>query len=195
MSEMILDDLMKLVEWDFVAESLRDIYDMSETDLKSHEKIYRLLNDPTSTPFPTKYRIRIEHHTEDPDDSYYEVHGVTQFKNLGDDQNIEGYKPEDEVVCGIEFTPWGEWLGMEIERETLDRFDPPKIVALCLWEMSFSSFDENNIQKTWGELKSFVDIADKEGIEGLEKRGLIGKAYSSVDEMKKDILKEGEAPE
>ena len=46
----------------------------------------------------------------------------------------------------LEFAPWSMALGMEFEEETLTRLNPTEIVAHCLQEMTFYSFDEEETQ-------------------------------------------------
>lgn len=52
----------------------------------------------------------------------------------------------------LDYTPWAIWLGMEIHPRTLRDYTVPEIVAHCLWEMTFVSFDEREIEKQWHEL-------------------------------------------
>jgi hypothetical protein len=37
-----------------------------------------------------------------------------------------------EAEFALEFEPWSEWLGMEIDDDTLEKFPPSEIVAHCL---------------------------------------------------------------
>jgi len=43
----------------------------------------------------------------------------------------------EEASFGIEFTDWAEWLGMEIDPQTADRYPELAIIGHCLWEMTF----------------------------------------------------------
>ena len=56
------------------------------------------------------------------------------------------------VTYALDFTPWNEWLGMELEAETLNILQPHEIAAHCLWEMSFYSFDEEKTQAALSDL-------------------------------------------
>ena len=57
----------------------------------------------------------------------------------------------------IEFTPWNEWLGMDIDKDTLHKFTELEIIAHCLYEMTFMGFEEE-IQ---AEMDKMKDIADE----------------------------------
>ena len=47
--------------------------------------------------------------------------------------NKDGEKEE----CNISFRSWDEILGMQIEKQSLERFTKPEIVAACLFEMTW----------------------------------------------------------
>ena len=57
----------------------------------------------------------------------------------------------------IEFITWNEWLGKEIEAETLSKYKVNEIAAYCLWEMIYVSFDEDIIQSKLSQLNKTVD--------------------------------------
>lgn len=57
-----------------------------------------------------------------------------------------------EVKWALEYQPWDEWLGMEIEERTLEVFAPADVAAHCLWEMTFAGFDEETIRALVREL-------------------------------------------
>ena len=56
----------------------------------------------------------------------------------------------------IEFTPWNEWLGMDIDKNTLQDFTELEIIAHCLYEMTFMGFEEEEIQAEIDKLKNIA---------------------------------------
>ena len=58
-----------------------------------------------------------------------------------------------EASYGIELTDWAEWLGMEIEPETLSRYAEADIIVHCVWEMTFFGYSQADIEKTVEELE------------------------------------------
>jgi hypothetical protein len=70
--------------------------------------------------------------------------------------DIFGRKPGDPRRYAIEFNPWAEWLGMEVEVEGVD-LTPPQMIAQCLYEMTFIGFDEDAIQEQREEIDRRVD--------------------------------------
>ena len=57
----------------------------------------------------------------------------------------------------IEFTPWNEWLGMDIDKNTLQDFTELEIIAHCLYEMTFMGFEEKEIQAEMDRIKDIID--------------------------------------
>jgi len=47
----------------------------------------------------------------------------------------------------LELTPWRQWLGMEISKESLQEFSEQEIIVHCLYEMTFEGFSEDAIEK------------------------------------------------
>ncbi len=59
----------------------------------------------------------------------------------------EGINDEDKVeTFSMTFRSWEEWLAMQIHPDTLSALPPAKIIACCLWEMSYISNAEEEIQ-------------------------------------------------
>jgi hypothetical protein len=61
-----------------------------------------------------------------------------------------------EIIYGIEFEKWGEWVEMEIDQQSLIDFTMTEIAAHCLWEMTFMSFNEDDISSTMNEMLETV---------------------------------------
>lgn len=50
------------------------------------------------------------------------------------------------------FTPWNEWLGMQVSEDSLKRFSPAEIVGHSLWEMTFHGFSERKVEDAKNDL-------------------------------------------
>ena len=72
-----------------------------------------------------------------------------------DPENIEEYTKvsgiENNESYAIEFTPWNQWLGMDFTVDSL-KFSEVDLAAHCLWEMTWSGFEEEHIQETYNSL-------------------------------------------
>lgn len=69
---------------------------------------------------------------------------------------------ENNVVWGIEFIDWNEWLGMKIETKSLQQFTLLDIVCHALWEMTFCGYSQKKVEEERNELKRRIDDIKKE---------------------------------
>lgn len=107
--------------------------------------------------------------------------------------HVSGYyidtSVEDENYPGalaIEFTPWNEWLSMEISEETLPKFNKLEIIARRLFEMTFVSFEEKLIRAEMDRMNESVEeiknMTDEERKVGLTSLGDLLKNLQEEDE-------------
>lgn len=68
---------------------------------------------------------------DDEDNLYLDVYGVDETKEC----------------FALDFTPWNKWLGFPILQKSIDEFGVLSFIFNCLNEMSFISFDEEDIQR------------------------------------------------
>lgn len=71
--------------------------------------------------------------------------------------SVVGYCKKDKEVYAIDFTAWDEWLGFEVCIESLDFYGEDLFVAHCLYEMTFYSFDEEEISEQVDMLKEISE--------------------------------------
>jgi hypothetical protein len=57
-----------------------------------------------------------------------------------------------EVEFALDFQPRAEWLGMVVEEETLGAYATAAIVALCIHEMTFFGFSEEQVTECKEEI-------------------------------------------
>ena len=50
---------------------------------------------------------------------------------------VLGVLSNNEIDYALEFNPWAEWLGMEVESTTLVEYCESDIIAHCLFEMAY----------------------------------------------------------
>lgn len=70
--------------------------------------------------------------------------------------DVSGYSIKDDCNYGIEFTPFAAWLSMQVAQPSLDHYGLDMFVAHCLWEMSFISFEEDEVQDELDRLNESV---------------------------------------
>jgi hypothetical protein len=57
----------------------------------------------------------------------------------------------------LEFTPWDEWLGMNIDHSSLQDFSSYEIICHCLQEMTFMGFNQEEIKNELDKIKEVAD--------------------------------------
>ena len=60
---------------------------------------------------------------------------------------------EETYSLGIEFTPWRQWLGMHVNKQSLIAFSELEIIVHCLYEMTFVGFSEEAIQERMSKIE------------------------------------------
>lgn len=130
---MKFKDLVLNSKWKNIEKILLTL-DKNVDNLEGYKKVFNELLD--LKPKESDCILKIEHVKND-DEEYEDVFG----KSKDDDQNY-----------GVEFTPWQEWLGMDIDIETLNKYSKPSIIANCIYEMTFFGFDQKKIKRKMNEL-------------------------------------------
>ena len=82
----------------------------------------------------------------------------------------------------IEFTPWDEWLSMEIDSNTISEFAELDIIAHCLYEMTFIGFDETKIQGELNHLDKTAEAVENMTEEEKTRLITIDKLISALDD-------------
>ena len=79
--------------------------------------------------------------------------------------DVSGRSAGTNTLWAIEFTPWAQWLGLEVVVEPAGTpFRAPELLAHCLYEMTFCGFTQQAIQARLDHL-----VGVKEEVEGLLK--------------------------
>jgi hypothetical protein len=81
-------------------------------------------------------RIYIEYR-EDEDSGYHDV--------LGKDGSLRGNGEEE--CFGLFLVDWDEWLGMEIEANTLEKYSELEILCHIFWEMTWCGYSMKKVEK------------------------------------------------
>lgn len=133
---MTFNELIKSQTWLSVAAVLLALYPNQAKSVEGYEKVFKKLQtlQPVSIPLEI---ILSEHCDESFDEEPYTVVSGIELNNQSEGNS---------QTVGIEFVPWSEWLGMNIEKETQTNYTSLEIIAHCLFEMTFIGFNEDKIQ-------------------------------------------------
>lgn len=146
---MRLFELIKKVNVEDVEKRMVEIYpdEKDAVDGGVYENIINLLLE--KTPLESDMSIVLEK-VKDKDFkgnpvSYISVSGLSKKDN-----DCEAEK------WAIEFCDWAEWLGMDIESNTLIEYSEIDIVVHCLNEMTFNGYTEERQEEVKSELEKRV---------------------------------------
>jgi hypothetical protein len=140
-----LIDLLISNSWLNIKTILLQLYPEEKNDILQYEKVYNELI--LLKPVEIDASILVKHYRNEE----YEVSGY-----YNDKQKI--ITDISESLGLMEFMLWEKWLGMHIDKTTLQNFSELEIISHCLWEMTYVSFSQNKNQK---EQKIIIDVFDE----------------------------------
>ncbi len=143
---MIFKELIASNTWLSIETILLKLYPDEVKNLSGYQEVFEkllLMNAEDST-----LEIVVEHQKDDFDgEEYVNVSGSYKHPKT----------EEEKFSQAIEFTPWIEWLGMEISKESLLNFSELEIIAHCLFEMTFVGFEEEDIQDELNKMEKSIE--------------------------------------
>jgi len=147
---MKFKNLIDSNNWLSVKLILLELYPDQETMLSEYENVFQLLK--LSQPVDSDMSIALTERKDDFEDenepsTYIDVSGIKKQKE--ENPIADSY--------ALEFVEWKEWLGMDFVPATLANFTELEIIAHCLYEMTFISFDENEIKQQLETLDKQVE--------------------------------------
>lgn len=139
---MTLKEIISQAEWPKVAIVIVTNHPCQRKNLEGYKAVFEtlLLMDAART----DYMIVVERTPDmlDPHYRYPDVYGV---------------KDGDDKKWSLVFTPWAEWLGMEVCGESMMDFSVDQITAYCLHEMTFFGFTEEKVNHQKQELDDSIE--------------------------------------
>ena len=133
---MDFKSLVQQHSWLSIEAILFDLYPDEEKNSSGYRAVYEKLILMTAA--TSQMSIVVKNCKDDFDgEEYVDVSGIHQHPQ----------SEEENYSYAIEFTPWKEWLGMEIHPDSFAHFSELEIIAHCLHEMTFVGFEEEDIQE------------------------------------------------
>ena len=157
---MILKELINQVEWPDVAIALVSDHPWCRKSLDGYRIVFETLSlmDTDDSGFCIKIELS-------PD--------ILEPKRLYPD--VVGIKDGVDERWGLSFSPWKEWLGMVVCQDTLDTFSASRIVANCLYDMTFYGFTEETINQVMKDCGYYYDGIIEQGI--IQKKSLLERLF------------------
>ena len=137
---MTFKQLLQSNNWSSISSKFLEIYPEAEENLEGYKHVFEKLEIMNPEEIDMSIVITNE---EDEEEEYLEISGL--YNNPKSE--------EEHYSQSIEFTPWRQWLGMDISKESLAEFSELEIIVHCLYEMTFVSFSEEEIQNRIAEME------------------------------------------
>lgn len=102
-------------------------------------------------------------------DMYLDIQYVEEEDSEDNYHNVVGIEDGDDTKYALDFMPWNEWLGLKIKEDLLERYSEEAVIAHSLWEMSFYSFDEEEIKNQRNEISDMLEEIENMTEEEIEK--------------------------
>lgn len=167
---MKLKNLIQTNSWLSVKMILLELYADEDINISGYENIYEYLQFMDLE--HSDLSIVVSHVKDEFDgEEYVDVSG--KYEHPKNDEEKYSY--------ALEFTPWNQWLGMDICKESVKQFSELEIIAHCLYEMTYIDFDEEEIQKQINELN--IDVEAYKNMTDEEKKA----NTISLEDLLKDL--------
>ena len=141
---MIFSTLIKLNSWLSIQMVLLQLYPDEQEFIEEYEKVFNELR--IMQPLSGNMTIDVSLVNDDYDNTQYvDVSGYYTNPSERTDEYSNS--------LAIEFVPWSEWLGMEIDKNSLENFTEFEIIAHCLHEMTYAGFEQVEIQAQMDDIK------------------------------------------
>jgi hypothetical protein len=172
-----LKALIERQHWLSVELTLEELYPEESEFLEDYRRVYDDLKILEAKAYHLQIVLTIcDNHPlieDEEEETYVDISGI----------DLTASTNATSMHYAIEFLGWDEWLGMEISHTTLADFSELEIIAHCLHEMTFISFDEDDIKIQLESLKKTVDDYDSMTAEEKEKN------TTTLEELKKRLDK------
>lgn len=139
-------DLVSRYSWDDVRPVLFRLYPGQEKNEQGYKEVVQELR--STEPQPSLFHIRVAEAEDILGTPYTDVIGI---------DSTEQAEPGKETHWSLEFNSWAEWLGIEIEPDSLVQYDEITILAHCLHDMTFHGYSNADVQAVAKEMNDSLD--------------------------------------
>ena len=129
-------ELIRTNNWLSVGMTFLNLYPDQIGNIEGYKNVFGRLQALELEEGEFQIEIKQEYDDETGEESHVDVYGIE--KNANENQITD--------CLAIEYTPWKEWLGMDVSLESLRKFNELEIISHCLYEMTFAGYDEDEIK-------------------------------------------------
>jgi len=170
---MTLSELFHRHHWLSIATELIRLYPDEEKQLQAYQEVFEQLRGMAPATSAIVIRLTEIH---DEESQYIDVDGYYA------DGKVDERSGNDALA--LDFTLWHQWLGMKVDDRALVDFTELEIIAHCLYEMTFISFDQEEIQAKMEGLRKTVE--EYENMTPEERKRNTKSLEDFLDEINKD---------
>lgn len=171
---MTLEQLIKSYSWLSIKLTLEKLFPEQKNYIVDYEKMFESLKLLPSTESNITIDVHWVHDDYDNTD-YVDVSGYYTDPGLRTDEYSNS--------LAIEFVPWNKWMGMSLDKNSLQNFNELEIIAYCINEMSFVGFEQEKIQFEMDRIQQISE--DYKNMSPEEKK----KNSYSLEELKEKLKK------
>ena len=96
---------------------------------------------------------------------------------------VSGYSPDSPGQSyAMEYSDWGEWLGMNVMAESIAEFGELDVAAHILWEMTYTGFSYADVKQRSDELDELSNRINS-GLDGCTTAEEVEKLFNSLNEI------------
>jgi hypothetical protein len=146
---MTLKHMLKMTTTDAVLEELLVAYPECLADKHNYKKVLDYVINTPEVPFDD-FIIQIELIDTEGDESFEE--DIDEASYL----SISGYSAKEDLHFALGFTKWEEWANAKIVIQEDLEIKPDELIAICLYEMTFYGFDQEEIASELTEIEKGI---------------------------------------
>ena len=173
-NNMTLKDLIKSHSWLSVKQKLYELFPDEQKNDNWYEIVYGQLEMMPAIDSNMLIVLKTIDDDKLADEPYVDVSGREISANGNDDSELS-------VSYALEFRPWEEWLGMWIDKNSIQEFSQLEIIMHCLYEMTFMGFDQKEIKNEYDKIIETSEEIKNMTDEEKEKK------FISWDKLKDDL--------
>lgn len=163
---MKLSELLAALTWADVKAALLWHYPATQEGMEDYRQVFSRLREMDKVASPMRivlHQVSREGREEKPRTDVTGRDGtlnreLKDFQYLA--QPVDPAYANAEVSYSLVYTPWEQWLGMDIDLQTLQDYTAAQVAAHCLWEMTFYGYEESQVQAERDELQRRVDALE-----------------------------------
>lgn len=146
---MTLKNMLKMTTVDAVIEELLIAYPECQSEKNNYKNVIEYIMKTPEVPFDD-FIVSIS--LIDPSDEEAYEEDIDEAAYL----SISGYSAKEDLHFALGFTRWEEWANAKIVIQEDLEIKPDELIAICIYEMTFYGFDQEEIAGELAEIEKGI---------------------------------------